>query len=160
MSATSRLDDPQALYRHWEDEQWNPWSIDLAADREQWHGAMADEHKGLVYWALPRQTPRSRRCTDPTVLLDTEQLLGWDPVMQRIKHPISIRGRRGLGVDVRHRQPVAAGDRVGDVPALTPRTSSRLESGLVVTNSAAFPSSAAAGRRNTPWWSCPHRPCP
>jgi ribonucleoside-diphosphate reductase beta chain len=43
MSATSNvhLNDPQALYRHWEEQQWNPWQIDLSADREQW-AATAD----------------------------------------------------------------------------------------------------------------------
>jgi ribonucleoside-diphosphate reductase beta chain len=30
------LHDPQTLYRHWEDGQWNPWDIDLSVDREQW----------------------------------------------------------------------------------------------------------------------------
>jgi len=30
------LHDPQTLYRHWEEGQWNPWDIDLSADREQW----------------------------------------------------------------------------------------------------------------------------
>ena len=27
-----QLHDPQTLYRHWEDEQWNPFAIDLAPD--------------------------------------------------------------------------------------------------------------------------------
>src|SRR6476661_5127997 len=38
MSATSEthLHDPQTLYRHWEESQWNPWEIDLTDDREQW----------------------------------------------------------------------------------------------------------------------------
>ena len=30
------LHDPQTLYRHWEDSQWNPFQVDLDADREQW----------------------------------------------------------------------------------------------------------------------------
>jgi ribonucleoside-diphosphate reductase beta chain len=30
------LHDPQTLYRHWEESQWNPFEIDLAADRAQW----------------------------------------------------------------------------------------------------------------------------
>jgi hypothetical protein len=33
MTGVTHLHDPQTLYRHWENEQWNPWSIDLAADR-------------------------------------------------------------------------------------------------------------------------------
>ena len=63
MSATSRLHDPQALYRHWEEEQWNPWSIDLAADREQWHSALSEEDKGLVYWALSSLMVAEERIT-------------------------------------------------------------------------------------------------
>ena len=63
MSATSRLHDPQALYRHWEDEQWNPWSIDLAADRDQWHGALSEADKGLVYWALSSLMVAEERIT-------------------------------------------------------------------------------------------------
>ena len=30
------LHEPQTLYRHWEESQWNPWEFDLTADREQW----------------------------------------------------------------------------------------------------------------------------
>jgi ribonucleoside-diphosphate reductase beta chain len=30
------LHDPQTLYRHWEDAQWNPFGIDLEVDRQQW----------------------------------------------------------------------------------------------------------------------------
>ena len=63
MSATSRLHDPQALYRHWEEEQWNPWSIDLAADRDQWHDAISEEDKGLVYWALSSLMVAEERIT-------------------------------------------------------------------------------------------------
>ena len=32
MAPTVELHPPQTLYRHWEHEQWNPWSIDLAVD--------------------------------------------------------------------------------------------------------------------------------
>jgi ribonucleoside-diphosphate reductase beta chain len=30
------LYDPQTLYRHWEESQWNPWDVDLTTDRAQW----------------------------------------------------------------------------------------------------------------------------
>ena len=63
MSATSRLHDPQALYRRWEDEQWNPWLIDLGADRDQWHAALSEEDKGLVYWALSSLMVAEERIT-------------------------------------------------------------------------------------------------
>ena len=43
------LHDPQTLYRHWEECQWSPWEIDLAADREQW-AAMDD--RTLVSFVL------------------------------------------------------------------------------------------------------------
>jgi ribonucleoside-diphosphate reductase beta chain len=37
----AHLHDPQTLYRHWEDEQWNPFAIDLSVDASQW-AAMED----------------------------------------------------------------------------------------------------------------------
>jgi ribonucleoside-diphosphate reductase beta chain len=43
------LHDPQTLYRHWEESQWNPFDIDLAADREQWQAT--DDHT-LVSFVL------------------------------------------------------------------------------------------------------------
>src|SRR2546425_5144213 len=46
------LSDPETLYRHWEHEQWNPWSIDLEEDKAQWSNGLSAEDKGLVYWAL------------------------------------------------------------------------------------------------------------
>jgi len=42
------LHDPQTLYRHWEEGQWNPFDIDLAADREQWRR-----------WTIARWCPSS-----------------------------------------------------------------------------------------------------
>ncbi len=44
-----RLHDPQTLYRHWEESQWNPWEIDLSVDRAQWDG-LAD--RSLVAFVL------------------------------------------------------------------------------------------------------------
>jgi len=46
------LHDPQTLYRHWEEGQWNPWEVDLAVDREHWRTALSEEDKGLIHWAL------------------------------------------------------------------------------------------------------------
>jgi ribonucleoside-diphosphate reductase beta chain len=43
------LHDPQTLYRHWEDRQWNPWDIDLSTDRAQWVGM---EDRTLVSFVL------------------------------------------------------------------------------------------------------------
>ncbi len=52
MSAVARehhLHDPQTLYRHWEESQWNPWDVDLSTDREQWE---AMEDRSLVSFVL------------------------------------------------------------------------------------------------------------
>src|SRR5947209_6632112 len=40
------LNDPQTLYRRWEDSQWSPFAIDLSTDREQW-ASMAGEDRDL-----------------------------------------------------------------------------------------------------------------
>jgi ribonucleoside-diphosphate reductase beta chain len=45
------LHDPQTLYRHWEEGQWNPFEIDLTLDAEQW-GELGEEDRELVHWAL------------------------------------------------------------------------------------------------------------
>jgi ribonucleotide reductase beta subunit family protein with ferritin-like domain len=39
-----QLNDPQTLYRRWEESQWSPFAIDLTRDREQWQ-QMADEDR-------------------------------------------------------------------------------------------------------------------
>ena len=31
-----QLNDPQTLYRRWEDSQWSPFDVDLSTDKEQW----------------------------------------------------------------------------------------------------------------------------
>jgi ribonucleoside-diphosphate reductase beta chain len=56
------LYDPQTLYRHWEDEQWNPFAIDLATDREQWLELGADD-RSLIYWALASLMVAEERIT-------------------------------------------------------------------------------------------------
>jgi ribonucleoside-diphosphate reductase beta chain len=63
MTTAIRLNDPQTLYRHWEHEQWNPWSIDLETDRDQWAGELSDEDKGLVHWALSSLMVAEERIT-------------------------------------------------------------------------------------------------
>jgi ribonucleoside-diphosphate reductase beta chain len=57
------LHDPQTLYRHWEHAQWNPWAIDLTADKAQWQSALSDHDKGLVYWALSSLMVAEERIT-------------------------------------------------------------------------------------------------
>src|SRR5947209_20096054 len=63
MTSAAHLHDPQTLYRHWEHEQWNPWSIDLAVDHDQWDRALSDADKGLVYWALSSLMVAEERIT-------------------------------------------------------------------------------------------------
>jgi ribonucleoside-diphosphate reductase beta chain len=56
------LYDPQTLYRHWEDEQWSPFAVDLAEDRAQW-AEMAGEDRDLVLWALSSLMVAEERIT-------------------------------------------------------------------------------------------------
>jgi ribonucleoside-diphosphate reductase beta chain len=57
-----QLNDPQILYRRWEDSQWSPFEIDLTRDREQW-GEMSEDDRGLVYWALSSLMVAEERIT-------------------------------------------------------------------------------------------------
>jgi ribonucleoside-diphosphate reductase beta chain len=63
MTTAIHLNDPQTLYRHWEHEQWNPWSISLDADRNQWLGELSGQDKDLVYWALSSLMVAEERIT-------------------------------------------------------------------------------------------------
>jgi len=63
MTTGVHLNDPQTLYRHWEGEQWNPWSIELEADRRQWAGELSNDDRRLVYWALSSLMVAEERIT-------------------------------------------------------------------------------------------------
>jgi ribonucleoside-diphosphate reductase beta chain len=56
------LHDPQTLYRHWEDEQWSPFAIDLSADRAQW-AHLGGEDRSLIFWALSSLMVAEERIT-------------------------------------------------------------------------------------------------
>jgi ribonucleoside-diphosphate reductase beta chain len=60
--AEIQLNDPQTLYRRWEDSQWNPFTIDFSRDHEQWH-QMDDADKALIYWALSSLMVAEERIT-------------------------------------------------------------------------------------------------
>jgi ribonucleoside-diphosphate reductase beta chain len=60
--AEIQLNDPQTLYRRWEDSQWSPFAIDLGRDREQWE-AMDDADQALIYWALSSLMVAEERIT-------------------------------------------------------------------------------------------------
>jgi ribonucleoside-diphosphate reductase beta chain len=61
-STEIQLNDPQTLYRRWEESQWNPFEIDLTVDKAQW-AEMADADRGLVYWALSSLMVAEERIT-------------------------------------------------------------------------------------------------
>ena len=60
--AEIQLNDPQTLYRRWEDQQWNPFEIDLERDREQWQ-AMEPADQELIYWVLASLMVAEERIT-------------------------------------------------------------------------------------------------
>jgi ribonucleoside-diphosphate reductase beta chain len=60
--AEIQLNDPQTLYRRWEDSQWSPFAIDLGRDREQWEG-MDEADRALVYCALSSLMVAEERIT-------------------------------------------------------------------------------------------------
>ncbi len=57
-----QLNNPQTLYRRWEDSQWNPFDVDLTRDKEQWPG-LAESDRSLVYWALSSLLVAEERIT-------------------------------------------------------------------------------------------------
>ena len=57
-----QLNDPQTLYRRWEDSQWSPFAIDLSVDAGQWP-RFSDERRGLVYFALSSLMVAEERIT-------------------------------------------------------------------------------------------------
>jgi ribonucleoside-diphosphate reductase beta chain len=60
--AEIQLNDPQTLYRRWEDGQWSPFSIDLATDTRQWAG-MTGEGRSLIHWVLSSLMVAEERIT-------------------------------------------------------------------------------------------------
>jgi ribonucleotide reductase beta subunit family protein with ferritin-like domain len=43
------VNDPQTLYRRWEESQWSPFAIDLTRDVEQWPTIAADVRELLLF---------------------------------------------------------------------------------------------------------------
>jgi len=65
MSASAdgiQLNDPQTLYRRWEDSQWSPFDIDLSVDREHW-AAMSRADKELIFYVLSSLMVAEERIT-------------------------------------------------------------------------------------------------
>jgi ribonucleoside-diphosphate reductase beta chain len=57
-----QLNDPQTLYRRWEDSQWNPFEVDLTRDREQW-AELDQSDRDLMYFALSSLMVAEERIT-------------------------------------------------------------------------------------------------
>ncbi len=57
-----QLNDPQTLYRRWEDSQWSPFAIDLTADAREWD-AMDQSDRALIYWVLASLMVAEERIT-------------------------------------------------------------------------------------------------
>jgi ribonucleoside-diphosphate reductase beta chain len=56
------LNDPQTLYRHWENEQWSPFDIDLSVDEKQWP-ALDPNLRKIIYFALSSLMVAEERIT-------------------------------------------------------------------------------------------------
>jgi ribonucleoside-diphosphate reductase beta chain len=57
-----QLNDPQTLYRRWEEGQWSPFDVDLAVDREQWPGIDPDIRE-IIQFALSSLMVAEERIT-------------------------------------------------------------------------------------------------
>ena len=57
-----QLNDPQTLYRRWEDAQWSPFAVDLSRDVEQWPG-IDDDVRGLLLFVLASLMVAEERIT-------------------------------------------------------------------------------------------------
>jgi ribonucleoside-diphosphate reductase beta chain len=57
-----QLNDPQTLYRRWEDSQWSPFDIELSTDREQWP-ALEPAVQEVIYFALSSLMVAEERIT-------------------------------------------------------------------------------------------------
>jgi ribonucleoside-diphosphate reductase beta chain len=57
-----QLNDPQTLYRRWEDSQWSPFAIDLSEDVRQW-AEMSGEDRELIFFVLSSLMVAEERIT-------------------------------------------------------------------------------------------------
>jgi ribonucleoside-diphosphate reductase beta chain len=57
-----QLNDPQTLYRRWEESQWSPFAIDLSEDGRQW-GRMSGEDRELIFFILSSLMVAEERIT-------------------------------------------------------------------------------------------------
>jgi ribonucleoside-diphosphate reductase beta chain len=57
-----QLNDPQTLYRRWEDSQWSPFDVDVSTDQQQWPGIQPDVQQS-IYLALSSLMVAEERIT-------------------------------------------------------------------------------------------------
>jgi ribonucleoside-diphosphate reductase beta chain len=57
-----QLNDPQALYKRWEESQWSPFTIDLSQDIRDW-GAMTGDDRELIFYVLSSLMVAEERIT-------------------------------------------------------------------------------------------------
>jgi len=57
-----QLNDPQTLYRRWEDSQWSPFAVDLTRDTEQWT-RMSGADRELILFLLSSLMVAEERIT-------------------------------------------------------------------------------------------------
>ena len=62
MSAELQLNDPQTLYRRWEESHWNPFEVNLIEDAEQWPG-IGEERRALLHFVLSSLIVAEERIT-------------------------------------------------------------------------------------------------
>src|ERR1700750_2291519 len=84
-----QLNDPQTLYRRWEDSQWSPFAVDLGTDREQW-SEMDGGGRGLVLFVLSSLVVGGERTTTSSSGLGGPS--GWEgeapfPSPQQVDEP-------------------------------------------------------------------------
>ena len=57
-----QLNDPQTLYKRWEESQWSPFAIDLSEDVRQWR-QMTGEDRDLIFYVLSSLMVAEERIT-------------------------------------------------------------------------------------------------
>src|SRR5919198_3674447 len=62
MNDEIQLNDPQTLYRRWEDAQWSPFEVDLGRDYGQW-SEMSGDGQRLVLFVLSSLMVAEERIT-------------------------------------------------------------------------------------------------
>jgi ribonucleoside-diphosphate reductase beta chain len=62
MADDIQLNDPQTLYRRWEDSQWSPFEVDLSSDVVQWAGLEGGQ-RALIFFVLSSLMVAEERIT-------------------------------------------------------------------------------------------------